>query len=65
MKYLFDCSLRKDIGYLLYGMILMPFFQKAKIRVNEEMQIIMPNVTIMITVSNSHKMHLTLRDDGC
>ena len=26
MKFLYDCSLMKDIGYLPYGMILMPFF---------------------------------------
>ena len=28
------------------------------------MQTIMPNATIMITVSKLHKMHLTLRNDG-
>ena len=56
--------MRKDIGYLPYNMILTPFFQKAKLRVNEELQIIMPNATTMITVSNLHKMHLTLRDEG-
>ena len=41
----------------------MPFFQKAKLKVNEEMQIIMPNATTMIIASNLHKMHLTLKDD--
>ena len=45
-------------------MILTPFFQKAKLRVNEEMQIIMPNTATMIIISNLHKMHLTLEDDG-
>ena len=64
MKYLFDSSLRKDIGYVPYDMILMPFLQKAKIKINEEMQVIMPNVATMITISNMHKMHLTLGDDG-
>ena len=62
MKYLNDCSLRKDIGYLPYGMILMPFFQKAKIMVDEEMQIIMLNATTIITISNLYKIHLTLGD---
>ena len=65
MKYLYDCLLRKDIGHLPYGMILKPFFQKAKIKVNEEIQIIMPNATIMITLSNLHKMHLTFRGNRC
>ena len=60
MKYLFDYSLMNDIGYLPYDMILMPFFQKVKIRVNEEIQIIMPNATTMIIVSNLHEMHLNL-----
>ena len=41
----------------------MSFFQKAKIRVNEELQTIVPNATIMITISNLHKIYLTLRDD--
>ena len=61
MKYLFNCSLRKDIEYLPYDMTLT--FQKAKIKVNKEMQIIMPNATTMIIVSNLHKMHLILGDD--
>ena len=39
----------------------MPFFQKAKLRVNEELQIIMPNATTMITISN---LQLTLGDYG-
>ena len=64
LRYLFDCSIRKDIGYLSYGMILMPFFQKEKIKLNEEMQTIMPNTTTMIIVSNLYKMHLTLSDNG-
>ena len=64
MKYMFHCSLRKDIGYLPYRMILMPFFKKAKLKVNEKIQVLMPNATTMITVFNLHKMHLTLRDDG-
>ena len=42
----------------------MPFFKKAKLRVNEEIQVLMPNATTMIIVSNLHKMHLTLGDDG-
>ena len=29
------------------------------------MQILMPNATTMIIVSNLHKMHLTLGDNGC
>ena len=45
-------------------MILTPFFKKAKLRVNEEIQVLMPNATTMITVSNLHKMHLTLGDDA-
>ena len=64
MKYLFNCSLRKDIGYLPHVMIFMPFFQKTKIKVNEKMQLIMPNATVMIIVSNLHKMLLTLGDEG-
>ena len=55
--------MRKDIRYLPYGMILTPFFQKAKIKINEEMQVILPNATTMITISNLHKMQLTLGDD--
>ena len=62
MKYLFDCSMM-DIGYLPYDMILMPFYQKPKLKVNEELQIVMPNATTMVTISNLHKMHLILRDD--
>ena len=46
-------------------MILTTFFQKVKLKVNEEMQIIMPNATIMTTVSILHKMYLTLGDNGC
>ena len=61
---MYDWSMKKDIGYLPYEMILMPFFKKAKLRVNEELQTLMPNATIMIIVSNLHKMHLTLGDDG-
>ena len=53
MKYLYDCTLMKDIGFLPYSMILTPFLQKAKIKVNEEMYV------IMLIVSNLHKMHLT------
>ena len=34
MKYLYNCTSRKDIRHLPYGMIITPFFQKAKIRVN-------------------------------
>ena len=44
-------------------MILMPFFQKAKIKSNEEIHFIMLNTTTMITISNSHEMYLTLGDD--
>ena len=65
MKYMFDCSLSKDIGYLPFGMILTPFLKKAKLKVNEELQVLMPNATIMIIVSNLYKMYLTLGDDGC
>ena len=65
MKYMFDCSWRKDIGYLPYGMILEPLFKKAKLKVNEELQVLMQNEIIMIIVSNLHNMHLTLGDYGC
>ena len=65
IKYLFDCSLRKDIRYLPYSIFFTPFFQKAKLRVNEEMQIIMPNATTMIIISNLHKMHFILGCDEC
>ena len=56
--------MRKDIRYLSYSMILMHFFKKAKLRVKEEMQLLMPIDTTIITISNLHKMHLTLGDDG-
>ena len=45
-------------------MILTPFFHKAKIKLNEELHFSMPNIIIMITVSNLHKMHLTQDGDG-
>ena len=64
MKYMFDCSVRKGIRYLPYGMILMPFFKKAKLEVNEELHILLLNAITMIIVSNLYKMHLTLGDDG-
>ena len=54
---MFDCSLRKDIGYLPNRMILMPFLKNAKLRVNEEIHVLMPNTTTMINISNLHKMH--------
>ena len=59
LKYIYDNSIRKDIGYLPYGMIFTPFFQKAKIKLNKELHFSMPNITTMIIVSNLHKMHLT------
>ena len=65
LKYLFDCSIRKDIGYLPYGMILTPFFQKAKIKLNKEFQFHVLNITTMIIVSNLQKMSLTQGDNGC
>ena len=64
MKYMFDCLVRKDIGYLSYEMILTPFFKKDKLKINEELQVLMPNATTMIIVSNLHKMHLILGDDS-
>ena len=64
MKYRYDCSVRKDMGYLPHKMILMPFLKKAKLMVDEELWTLMPNATTMIIIYNLHKMHLSLGDDG-
>ena len=64
LKYLYDCSIQKDIGYLPYGTILTPFFQKAKIKPNEELQFHTPTTSTMIVVSKQHNMHLTQDDSS-
>ena len=59
LKYLYDYSIKKDIGYLPYRMILTPFFQKAKIKLNKELHFHVFNIITMIMVSSLQKMHLT------
>ena len=64
LKYLLEYFVRKDVGYLPYGMILVAFFQKAKLKLKKELHFHMPNTTTMITISNLHKRHLTQGDNG-
>ena len=58
LKYLFDCFTWKEIGCLPYGMILTPFFQKEKIKLNEELHVYASHTITMITIPNLHKMQL-------